>query len=66
METEPQADNNASYYYGVGMEINRVSNGFDWSKGGNDPGTLAFVFRYAAFRRRSSTCKLPRIPLQAR
>jgi N-acyl-D-amino-acid deacylase len=46
METEAQADNNASYYYGVGMEINRVSNGFDWSKGGGYSGTLAFVFRY--------------------
>jgi uncharacterized protein (TIGR03437 family) len=47
METEPQADNNAAYYYGVGMEINRVSNGFDWSKGGDYPGTQAFVFRYS-------------------
>ncbi len=47
MQTEAQAFNNAADYYGVGMEINRVSGGYNWWKDGAIPGELSEVFRYS-------------------
>jgi uncharacterized protein (TIGR03437 family) len=47
METEDPAFNGVANYYGIGMEIDKVSGGFNWWKNGGYPGTAAEVFRYA-------------------
>jgi len=48
METEDPAFGTAANYYGIGMEIDRVTTGFDWWKNGGYAGTSATVFRYAS------------------
>ena len=47
IETEDPAFYGAPNYYGIGMEIDRTSTGFDWWKNGGYPGTSSEVFRYS-------------------
>ena len=47
MESESSIFRSAADYYGVGIQIHRVGNAFDWWKEGGYPGTIAYVYRHA-------------------